>query len=134
MPVVAVVPVVAVALGLVFFRSVFIKKDATAELYYENSAEGIYISTALTEEETQIIREMIVHAKVVYDKGLSCSFDESIYLAFNSGNEVKRYYIACDTCPNLQYNLSGIIVMLEDWEIDQLHSILGRYGAVFPCV
>ncbi len=131
-PVVAVVLIVAISLGLVFFRSNIIKKDATAEFYYENDYEGIYISTALTEEETQIIREMIVHAKVRHNKELTDSFNESIYLAFNSGNKVKRYYIACDASPYLQYNLGGTFLELEDWEIDKLHSILGRYGAYFP--
>lgn len=132
-PVIAVILIVAIAAGLVLFRSIIIKKDATAELYYENSVEGIYISTALTQEETQIIREMIVHAKVKNNKELTDKFDEKIYLAFNSGNKVKRYYIACDSSPYLQYNLGGTILKLEEWEIDRLYSILGGYGAFLPC-
>lgn len=131
--IVAVVVVVAVVV-CIFSHSVKVGKNATAELYYENSYEGIYIATALTQEETDIIRDMIKSAVVAYDPGLSCGFDENIYLAFTDGNKVKKYYIACDTCPFLQYNMSGIVLTLKDWQIDQLHAILGGYGAKFPCV
>lgn len=57
-----------------------------------------------------------------------------IYIEFSDGNKVKKYYIACDTCPKLQYGLDGVVMNLKDWEIDQLHSILGGYGAVLLCV
>ncbi len=131
--IVAIVLVAVVALGI-FSRSVKVGKNATAELYYQNDYEDIYIATSLTQEEADIIRDMIKSARVVYDNGLSCGFDEHIYLSFADGNKVKKYYIACDTCPFLQYNMSGIVLTLKDWQIDQLHSILGKYGAKFPCV
>lgn len=132
--IISAVVLVAVVALCIFNRSVKVDKNTTAELYYQNDYEDIYIATALTQEETEIIREMIKGAVVAYDNGLSCGFDEHIYLSFTQGNKVKKYYIACDTCPFLQYNMSGIVLTLKDWQIDQLHSILGAYGAKFPCV
>ena len=115
-------------------RVIHISKDAAAQFFYTNDYEGIYIETYLSQEETEIIREMISHSKVVRDKGCHTVLMSGIYIEFSDGNKVKKYYIACDTCPKLQYGLDGVVMNLKDWEIDQLHSILGGYGAVLLCV
>lgn len=50
-------------------RVIHISKDAAAQFFYTNDYEGMYIETYLSQEETEIIREMISHSKVVHDKG-----------------------------------------------------------------
>ncbi len=129
--IISAIVLVAVVALCAFASGVKVSKNATAELYYENDYEGIYITTALSQEETEIIRQMINPARVAEDDE-SIEFSDKVYLSFVEGKRTKDFYIALDASAKLRYK--DKIVELKDWEIDQLHSILGGYGAVFPCV
>ncbi|MBE6824431.1 MAG: hypothetical protein E7513_03690 [Ruminococcaceae bacterium] len=130
---VALVVLIAIAVaGYAFFGNVSVSEDATAEFYYVNDYYDIEITTTLTEEESKKVREMINDGRVVVDNGLSCGFDDSIYLSFDDGNRVKNFYIACDNCPNLKHD--GKVVMLSKQDNEELRDMLRKYGAKFPCV
>lgn len=129
--VISAVVIVAVALtAVIMTNTVNVSKKATAEIYYENVSDGLIVATNISEEDMEIIRKMVDSKSLGKNKDESAKFDDKIYLSFVDGKKVKNFYIATNSVPQLKYN--DKIVELEAWEIDQIYSIIGKYGAFLP--
>ena len=129
--VIAVVVCAAVIFSLVLTSKVRLGVDAKGEFYYGYNSDDILIATNLSDEKSAIIAQMFNKEKYITGKTPDVEFNAENYLSFADGNKTKLFYIACDGSPYIKYN--DKIFQLEDWEIDQLHSILGEFGAFFPC-
>ncbi|MBQ8539823.1 MAG: hypothetical protein IJ433_09260 [Ruminococcus sp.] len=121
---------VAIAATVIMTNTVNISENVTAEIYYENVSDGLEIAATISEEDMGIIRKMVDSKKLYKDKEQSAKFDDKIYLSFVEKNKVKNFYISTNSVPQLKYK--DKIVELEEWEIDQLYSIVGKYGAFLP--
>lgn len=129
--VIAALVVIAVAVTAVIMTNIVnIGKNATAEIYYVNVYDEIDIATNISQEDMEIIRKMADSKMLHKDKENSAQFDDQIYVSFVDGNKVKNFYISINSVPQLKYK--DKIVELENWEVDQLYSILGKYGAFLP--
>ena len=121
---------VAIATIAIMTNTVNISENVTAEIYYENVSDGLEIAATISEEDMEIIRKMVDSNSLKSASGDSAQFDDKIYLSFVEKNKVKNFYISTNSVPQLKYK--DKIVELEEWEIDQLYSIVGKYGAFLP--
>lgn len=79
-------------------------------------------------EDDLLTIENIINGKQLYQDEPSCGFDENISLHFNNN----IFSVACDGCPIIKYNNKYFSV--SDSQIEQIHNIMEKYGAEFPCV
>lgn len=129
--VVVLVVITTLVLSFLLINSVSINSNAGAELYYTH--DGLYIVTNLTDEESFAITEILDgKSLIINDPGLTCVFDDNIYISFEGNGDEKIFYIACDGCPFIRYKNKNLPLSKE--EMDIIHDILERYGATFPCI
>ncbi len=126
-----IIPILCVILVVVLvFNCMHSKVDVN-----ENSVVGLKyvygdenIDLTLTEDESKTILEMFNNREMYWDNGLSCGFDDEIYLSVGEG----KFYPSCDGCDIIRYK--GKIFHLTEEEREELNTILNKYNAKFPCI
>lgn len=88
------------------------------------------ISENLSDEDLGKIRNIFDNKKL-YKDDLSCGFSENIAVVLD---ESETFCIARDECPIIYCKNEGVYFNLSDQENKLFHSILEKYGLVFPCV
>lgn len=107
-----------------------INKSSVVSLKYVHDKE--YIDLQLTDSESELILSFFSDKKLYWDSGISCYFNDEIYLSVGEGKAKAKFYPACDGCDTIKYR--GKIFHLTSKEGKQLHSILNKYNAKFPCI
>jgi len=115
---------------LIFPEVVYVPDCETGEItcveYSENNQE-IRLTKTMSEEDTEVIKEIFSKKRKLYFDSPSCGFyGHSIRL----GNQ--EFYPACDTCNTILYKTKYFNV--SEKEIAEIHKIMEKYGAKFPCV
>lgn len=85
------------------------------------------INESLNKEDMLIIKE-IFNGKELFRDNPSCGFDENISLCFDN----ITFTVACDGCPIIKYKNKYFYV--SEIELEQIHNIMKKYGAKFPCI
>lgn len=125
---------IALVLFLVFlnFNPLFVyvpncdNGEVTCVQYDEYNNET-RLTQKMSAEDTEIIKEIFRDNRKLYYDSPACGFyGHSIRL----GNQ--EFYPACDTCSIIMYKTKYFNV--SEKEIDQIHKIMKKYGANFPCV
>lgn len=102
-----------------------IPDNATAKIVYKYDDKNI--NESLNEDESLIIKDIFNGKELFYDNP-SCGFNANISLSFDN----KTFMIACDGCSIIKYNNKYFNV--SDSQIEQIHNIMQKYGAKFPCI
>ncbi|HBE13795.1 MAG TPA: hypothetical protein DCY74_06445 [Clostridiales bacterium] len=101
--------------------------DGRVRFIYENKT----IDEPLFPPDAKAIRNLL-DTKRLYKDTPSCSFHDDISVSFSNGQYI--FCIARDTCPVVYDANHQKYIFLTKKEGEELHSILNRYGFVFPCV
>ncbi|MCH5296091.1 MAG: hypothetical protein J1E85_00310 [Ruminococcus sp.] len=109
----------------VFPGKVNISNDSQGNIKYIYNDKNI--STSMSKEDSETIINIIDGRECQYDNP-SCGFDGNI--SFSFGNDT--FYPACDGCSIIKYHNKYFNVL--DAEIKQIHAIMEKYGAYFPCI
>lgn len=118
----------AIILIYFYFNPLFVNAPncKNAELIFIYGKDNIVAT--ISEEDTDKLYDILGGFHFVHYDMPSCGFDENICVRF--GNTA--FSPACDTDPIIQYKTKYFSVTEE--EIQQVHKILEKYGAYFPCV
>lgn len=106
-------------------NKVNIPDSSTAKIVYKYNDKNI--NESLNEDESLIIKDIFNDKELFYDNP-SCGFNANISLSFDD----KTFMIACDGCSIIKYNNKYFNV--SDSQIEQIHNIIQKYGAKFPCI
>lgn len=118
---------------IIFILLEFFKLKEIINIADSNEAEIVYvygdknITEELSKDDLIIIKD-IINGKQLYKDEPSCGFDENISLRFDKN----IFSVACDGCPIIKYNNKYFNV--SDLQIEEIHNIMKKYGAKFPCV
>lgn len=85
------------------------------------------IDKPIDKKDMLIIRD-ILDGKELYKDSPSCGFDANISLRFDNNT----FSVACDGCSIIKYR--NKFLDLSESEIEQIHNIMKKYGAKFPCI
>lgn len=102
-----------------------ISDNAAAKIVYKYDDENI--DRPLNEDDALIIRD-IFNGKELFRDNPSCGFDTNISLRFDNS----IFSVACDGCSIIKYK--NRYFNLSETQIEQIHNIMKKYGAHFPCV
>lgn len=97
----------------------------------QGSIKFIYIdkniNTQMDKQDSDEVISIFNNRKCYFDNP-SCGFDENISLSFGTNT----FLVACDGCSIIKYHNKYFNV--SNSEIEKIHNIMVKYGAVFPCV
>ena len=97
------------------------------------SARYIYgdknITTELSEEDSNIVTEILNGKHLSIFLLPACGFDENIAVIING----KTFCIACDECGTVYFKERNGYISLDDNENEQIRKILYDYGFEWPC-
>lgn len=102
-----------------------ISDNASAKIIYVYGDENI--DKPLNKDDALIIKD-IFNGKELFRDNPSCGFDTNISLRFDNS----IFSVACDGCPIIKYKNRYFNV--SESQIKQIHNIMKKYGAQFPCV
>lgn len=126
-----VICIIIVTIGGIIVFSMFTgrlnisSKNAILTYSYNN----VNINQPLTEDESQVIKEMF-NGKRPYTDNPSCGFTKDVSVEFSD----MIFCIACDSCPIIKIDNSKKYIKISENERQELEKIFNKYGGSFPCI
>lgn len=108
-----------------FPKNVNISNDLQGNIKYIYNDKNI--SASMSKDDSQTIIN-IINGSECHNDNPSCGFDGNI--SFSFGSDI--FLPACDGCPIIKYCNKYFNVSKS--EIEQIHNIMAKHGAKFPCV
>lgn len=103
------------------------KSEADIIFKFDDGYQAINIHQKLNKNDLSTIKKILNNKETYWDKPMSV-FDENICLRF--GNDA--FLIAREGGSVIKYR--NKYFELSDIELKQLHSVMEKYGAFFPCL
>lgn len=115
----------AILSSCIFSEKVSISDDLQGNIKFIYNDKNI--DTQMDIEDSDAVID-IFNNKECFADNPSCGFDGNISLTFGTDT----FMVACDGCSTIKYHNKYFYV--SDSEIRQIHRIMRKYGARFPCV
>lgn len=109
----------------IFSEKIRISEDLQSSIKFIYNDKNI--NTQMDKEDSDAVVD-IFNNKECFTDNPSCGFDGNISLTFGTDT----FMVACDGCSIIKHNNKYFNV--SDSEIRQIHRIMRKYGARFPCV
>lgn len=123
------VVIIFIVLGIFKFSKINVSSYNDTHVVFNHGDQNV--NQKLDFEDEKIIKD-ILNNKIISLDFPACGFDENKAILFNNG--AKTFCVANDGDGFLYWKERDRCIVLSDEELTQLHSVLEKYGFVFPCV